>query len=319
MVTNIAGMTTILISAIGSMSSEAVISSLRKLDGVKLIGCDIYDKEWIYPSKLVDVFYQIPRADSSGFIDELLAICEREGVKYIFPLTDPEVDVLSRHRDIFEENGIVICISPRDVVKICRNKESFARHLSGLEGLRLLPTYTFDKLHELKSELLVAKPKIGRSSEGQFIINGREKVDLLIEDRNKYIFQPMLKGNVVTVDIVRDSFGDFFFIPREELVRTKNGAGISVRLFTDERLTKSIDAIVSHLCFLGCVNMEFLYDGESYYLMDINPRFSAGIAFSRLAGYDFVLNHLKVFSGHRIDPGINYEPMYLSKRYVEFA
>lgn len=308
----------ILISAIGSMSSEAVISSLRKLDGTRLIGCDIYDKEWIYPSMLVDVFYQIPRADSCGYIDELLSICLREDVQYIFPLTDPEVDILSSHRRVFEEKGIVICISPDDVIRVCRDKKLFFDHLSGMEDLRLLPTYTVDSLKEIKSASMVAKPKTGRSSEDLLIIEDREKIEFLIKDKEKYIFQPFLKGMVVTVDIIRDSFGDFFFIPRKELLRTKNGAGITVRLFNDGQITKSVCALVSRLSFLGCVNVEFLYDGKSYYLMDINPRFSAGIAFSQSTGYDFVHNHLRAFLGDRIDSGIDYESTVLCKRYVEF-
>jgi len=308
----------ILISAIGSMSSEAVISSLRKIEGTRLIGCDIYDREWIYPSVLADAFYQVPRAGSPGYVDEMLAVCLREKVEYVIPLTDPEVDVLSSCRNIFEGHGITLCISADCVIRTCRSKELFAEYLSGMEDLQLLPTYTFDSLPDIAKFPLIAKPKIGRSSEGVLVVDERHQIASSIKDTDKYIIQPYLKGTVVTVDIVRDSFGNFFFIPREELLRTKNGAGTTVRLCNNGRITKSIGAIVSRLHFCGCVNVEFLYDGESYYLMDINPRFSAGIAFSQQAGYDFVRNHLKAFLGEKIDPGISYDSKIIHKRYVEF-
>lgn len=309
----------ILITAIGSMSSEAVIASLRKLEGIRLIGCDIYEKEWIYPSWLVNVFYQISRADSPDFINDLLTICIREDIQYIFPLTDLEIDVLSDHRDLFEEKGIMICMSPGDVIGICRNKESFFKYLSGTKHLRLLPTYDFNSLMNINSELVVAKPKRGRSSEGLLIVDDWKKIETLIGNKNDYIFQPFMKGIVVTVDIVRDSFDNFFFVSREELLRTKNGAGITVRLFTDDRLRDSLSALVDRLKFLGCINVEFLYNEESYFLMDINPRFSAGIAFSQSVGYDFVCNHLKVFLGRTIDPGVTYKSSILCKRFVEYA
>jgi len=134
----------ILVSAIGSMSSEAVISSLRKIRGTRLIGCDIYNKEWIYPSRLVDVFYQVPRADSPSYVDEILDICLRENVRYVLPLTDLEVDVLSVCRSAFEEKGIMICISSRDVISTCRNKKSFFDYLAGTEEIHLLPTCTLE-------------------------------------------------------------------------------------------------------------------------------------------------------------------------------
>jgi carbamoyl-phosphate synthase large subunit len=35
--------------------------------------------------------------------------------------------------------------------------------------------------------------------------------------------------------------------------------------------------------------------------MDINPRFSAGIAFSKFAGYDFVKNSFKILEGEDVD------------------
>ncbi len=310
----------ILISAIGSMSSEAVISSLRKIDGVKLVGCDIYDKEWIYPSELVDSFYQVPRSDSPDFIDKLLDICLWENIQYIVPLTDLEVDALSVNREVFEEKGITLCISSDEVVQICRNKKTFVDYLSGVEGLHLLPTYTFGMLPDSWEGSMIAKPQRGRSSEGVVIIDEYHQITFIKDkEKDRYIFQPLLSGVVVTVDIVCDSFGNSFFISREELIRTKNGAGLTVRLFNNEQLTKTIRAVLSRLSILGCVNMEFFYDGESYYLMDINPRFSAGIAFSQLAGYDFVRNHINVFSGGRIDPGIDYESRVMRKRYVEFA
>lgn len=286
---------------------------------MKLIGSDIYDRELVYPSMLVDIFYRVPMAISSDYIDTLLAICLREEVQYVIPLADPEVDVLSAHRNAFLERGIIVCIASEPVIKICRNKKLFFDYLSGMEDLHLLPTYTFESLFELPEGPIIAKPKIGRSSEGQIIIEERNQITALIKDTDKYIFQPFLRGTVVTVDIVRDSFGNFFFIPREELLRTKNGAGVTVRLLSNNMIKNAMHSIVSRLDVLGCMNIEFLYDGVYYYLMDINPRFSAGVAFSQLTGYDFVRSHLKAFLGDKIAPGISYDSQVIYKRYIEFV
>ena len=62
--------------------------------------------------------------------------------------------------------------------------------------------------------------------------------------------------------------------------------------------------MISHLGkklqILGAINAEFIFDGKQYYLMDVNPRFSAGIAFSRLAGYDIVKNHFLCFQNKTV-------------------
>jgi carbamoyl-phosphate synthase large subunit len=48
--------------------------------------------------------------------------------------------------------------------------------------------------------------------------------------------------------------------------------------------------------------------------MDINPRFSAGISFSILAGYDMVKNHLNCFMDNEIETNINYKTMIIAKK-----
>jgi carbamoyl-phosphate synthase large subunit len=63
--------------------------------------------------------------------------------------------------------------------------------------------------------------------------------------------------------------------------------------------------------------MEFIYDGSDFYLIDINPRFSAGVAFSSMVGYDMVLAHLNCFVGKQILPPVEYKEQIVAKRYVE--
>ena len=48
-------------------------------------------------------------------------------------------------------------------------------------------------------------------------------------------------------------------------------------------------AIAGLLGVRGCVNMEFIEDRDGvYHMLECNPRFSGGVEFSCLAGYDCV-------------------------------
>lgn len=309
----------ILLSAIGSMSSEAIIKSLKEVEEVKIIGCDIYPQSWIYPSKLVNTFYQVPRADSLSYVHKILEICVREKVDYFFPLTDLEIDVLIKFIDLFESKGVTICISPKDVIQICRDKKKLFEYFSFDGDISLLPTYDYQAFCNARIDgFFVAKPRCGRSSEGLYVLDDFHKIGILIDKPQMYIFQPFVKGTVITVDIVKDLSGNSFFVSREELIRTKNGAGITIKLFNDEKLASIVRKLIGRLNFLGCFNAEFIFDGTHYFLMDINPRFSAGIAFSNTTGYDFVQNHLNVFMGKNIERGIDYSERILCKRYVEY-
>src|SRR5690625_4171953 len=88
-----------LVTAIGSMSAGAVIKSLRiNFPNSFIVGTDIHQKEWLYLSEKVDVFYKVPKAADKDFVSSINNILNEQAIDFILPLTDPEVDVLSENR-----------------------------------------------------------------------------------------------------------------------------------------------------------------------------------------------------------------------------
>ena len=163
----------------------------------------------------------------------------------------------------------------------------------------------------------IAKPYNGRSSEGLSRISTIKELEE-ISKKSGYIFQEMIEGPVFTVDYIRNSYTNKdFSIAREELLRTKNGAGTTVRMSNDILLKQLVSHIGNTIHVNGCINMEFIQSKGKYYLIDINPRFSAGVAFSRMAGYNMVLNHLNCFIAQDIQDSILYQEQIITKRYRE--
>ncbi len=293
----------ILVTAIGSMAADSVISSLRKSEpDTQIIGTDIYPSQWLKESKKVDLFYQVPKALDDGYIDFIYDICIDNNVKYIIPLIDFEVDLFSVHEERFTEVGITICISPLSAINICRNKYVTYHFFKETEEVDVIPSYNY---HEIPAETvkypIIVKPKKGRSSEGIFLIHDPELLCTKVFNNNELFFQPYMKGEVYTVDIVRDSYGNSVSIVRKELIRNRSGVGLTVCIKEDHILNLTAAVISERLDIKGAINIEFLFSEGSYYLMDINPRFSAGIRFSIGCGYDIVSNHLKCFKGLHID------------------
>lgn len=60
--------------------------------------------------------------------------------------------------------------------------------------------------------------------------------------------------------------------------------------------------------------MEFIELNNEFYLIDVNPRFSAGVAFSVIAGYDMVNNHLRCFQEKDIEFRPKYQEMIITKK-----
>lgn len=313
----------ILVTAIGSFSADAVINNLKKAE-CYVVGCDIYSQELIANVLDVDFFYQAPLAtNEEGYLEFIYEICEREKIDYIIPLTDVEVDILNANRDFFMDKKIVICISDEATVKVCRNKYLLYQFLKNCKNVQLIPTILLEKADHGKIQFpIVMKPYDGRSSQGLRYISDVKELELFAKnnDVSKYIMQPKIEGEVVTVDVIRESEKNIMVaVCRKELLRTSNGAGLSVHVFHDEALEGKAKEIAVCLNIKGCVNFEFIEtDAGEYYFLECNPRFSGGVKFSCMAGYDFIANHLKCFEQNEIEQKCEIQEMYIARKYKEF-
>lgn len=306
-----------LITAIGSMSAKCAISRLKD-NGHFVVGCDIYPGEWHYETILCDKFVQAPYAtNETEYVRFLIDTCKEHGLSYIIPLTDLEIDVINRHRKEFEGEGIVLCMQTTDVLDIARDKYKLSRLCAEDPSIPAIKTFLLSEIPSYFKYPCIAKPYNGRSSEG-LIRNASYEQLMAIENKENYIVQEQISGPVFCVDYCRSSkTGVDCALPRQELLRTSNGAGLTVQIVSDDSLVKLVSYIGNKLNINGCVNMEFIFHEGSYYLIDINPRFSAGVAFSVKSGYDMIMNHIRCFSGEEICGQIEIEKKIYIKIYEE--
>lgn len=308
---------TVLLTAIGSFSASCVIDKLHA-SGYRVVGCDIYPEEWVANSLKVDSFYQVPLASAEqDYISALREIIRKEKIGYVIPSTDYEVDTLCSRRDAVDS---LVCMSENHSLRLCRDKLASFRHLASAFPSNVIPT---ERLADVNVATLdypvICKPLSGRSSEGLFEADSEARLGSAVADIDDacYCVQPKMKGQIVTVDVVRDaSTGSSIAIPREELLRTGNGAGTSVRVFSDSGLSELSAKIASALDVKGCVNMEFIVsqDGSAHFL-ECNPRFSGGVEFSCMTGYDCVVNHLRCFLGLSPDSPVQYDELFIARSY----
>ena len=306
----------ILVTAIGSFSADCVINTLKG-NGQKVVGCDIYPATWHAVSKDCDIVYQAPFATKENeYVSFLFDVCRKEHIDCIIPLTDLEIDVINRHRKEFYNSNISVFIQSEACLNITRNKHKMFCIFKDDEHVNVPFSVCSEELKSNFPIPAIAKPINGRSSEGLKRITKSEELKEFTGIAN-YIIQQNIPGPVFTVDYVRDRFGNDFAVPREELLRTKNGAGTTVRIIPDKLLKNTVSYIGKKLDIIGCVNMEFILNENKYYLIDINPRFSAGVAFSNFIGYNMVTSHLNSFMGEQICQPIEYKEQIICKRYKE--
>lgn len=116
-------MKTALITSTGSVAADITLKSLKRM-GFRVVGCNIYPKEWIVESCEMDVFYQAPPvSDQENYLAFMKDLCVKEKVEYLLPMIDYEIDLLNCNREWFEEQGVTLCMSPKESLDIIRNKK----------------------------------------------------------------------------------------------------------------------------------------------------------------------------------------------------
>ena len=340
-------MKTVIVTAIGSFSAPAVIRELKEA-GFRVVGTDINPKELIAMSAEADVFVNLPRCDAGQkFVDALKELILREKAEAVLPLTDAELDVLNEVRDQLEPAAL--WASPAEAVRVSRDKMK-SRAAAERAGAKVIPTELLEDALSGETtpsgkgalsgkDVLLASPGLplilklrdGRSSQGLYRVRTEEELSGALKEirgagREKdYLVQPLIEGRIVTVDVVRFPDGKFTAAPREEYVRTWNGAGLSVHVFRDKALEETCRAVAEELGILGCVNFEFIHaEDGSYYFMECNPRFSGGAGFSIAAGDHVVRKHLAAFgaapeeeSREKAEQDEGASECWIARKYVE--
>lgn len=291
-------MKTTLITAVGSASAAPVLQSLKKL-GHRVIGCDIYPREWNVVSTQVDAFFQAVLAtDEEAYVNQLMDAVEREHVDYLIPLTDVEVDVLCRCKANFASIGCTVCVPDEPCAALCRNKQRMAEMLCEKGVCTTIPTFSPYGYEPSEGEYpLMLKPLNGRSSQGQTVAHSAEEFHAALASRSDLIAQPYLPGDIFTIDVARDLYGNVQCLCRQELLRTVNGLGTTVRLLPDHPLEAICASVAREANVVGVVNMEFIGRGDTYYFLEVNPRFSGGVGFSILGGVDFAALEIACHDG----------------------
>lgn len=318
-------MSNVLVTSIGSVAADITIKSLKRL-GHRVVGTDIYPREWVADAYSVDAFYTVPRvSDADKYLSAMRQICEKERIDYFVPLIDPEVDLLNVNREHFEKCGVILCISTKRSLDIIRNKKILqdfvAAEVPEIDGI---PTLMVGEVEEVPWEYpVVVKPYDGRSSQGREYINSAEEWRTYKAKRadEKSIVEPFVSGVLVMVEIVRQAeTGKAVAITRQELLSTPHGCATTVRLYPDAELEAASLVLAEKLGVNGCVNFEFIKreDGRHFFV-ECNPRYSAGLEFSCLAGYDCIANHLDCFGGPSIEMRRSFAPMTVARKYEEYV
>lgn len=236
--------------------------------------------------QLADQAFSMPRVTADGYMDELLALCEQQGVGLVIPTIDTELLGLAQARDRFAERGVHLVISDEALVHVCRDKRLSA---DLFESIGIATPKLLDR--EQLNFPCFAKPYDGSRSIGAAKLTKPSDLTDSMRNDPKLMFMEYIDRSFdeYTVDAYFDRTGSLkCLLPRHRL-EVRDGEiskGITrknhVYSYLKEKLAQLKGA-------RGCLTVQLFAhpQGQRFAALEINPRFGGGYPLSYASGANY--------------------------------
>ena len=263
-----------------------------------------------------DGCFKVPRVTSPDYPDILLNICKKNEVGMVIATIDTELLLLADLKDSFRRLGIMIIVSDRNFVEVCRDKRNtgsfFERH-----GIRV--PRGIDKYHPTFP--LFAKPYDGSLSTNLHYIKTVDELTQEILDDPKLLFMEYIDKKVYqefTVDMYYGKDNRVKCIVPRERIEIRAGEINKGRTVKNEILTYLKEKLGFVKGCVGCICVQLFFHQETEDMVgiEINPRFGGGYPLSFMAGGNYPeLLIREYFRGEDICYSDNWKDGMLMLRY----
>lgn len=292
----------ILITGAGTATCQSVIKGLRNQHShpVRIVTADSNPNN--AGRYLSDAFFEIPSAKEERFIPALLQLCHAEEIQLFIPIVDWEFEKLSQAKKEFEKINCKVIISEHAVIELCDDK--WKTYHFFLENKIPTPETFIDPNAPLPFPVFVKPRTMGRASLNTHIAGDKKELDFALEKVPNPLIQKIQKGREYTIDTLCDFNGKFLNAVIRERIETKSGVSYKGRTVLDSDILQNVTRILEKLPIIGPANIQCFKQQETISFIEINPRFSGGLALSLAAGFNSPLLLLKIASGETVTPHI---------------
>jgi len=229
-----------------------------------------------------DQHFIVPRIDAENYISTILEICEKQNVKAVFSLIDPEISLLAKHRQQFLAIGTIPIVSDYDLVEMCFDKFAMNQFLEK-HGFQSIKSYikkeAFD--HDLANGTIgfpvFIKPIKGSASINSRKVNSSEELELAMKNKDHMMIQAYMDGVEFGADVYIDYIlGEPVAIFTKEKVAMRAGETDKAISVKEPRLFDLIKDFVKVAGFKGMIDIDIFKVNGEYIISEVNPRFGGG-------------------------------------------
>lgn len=279
-------MTRVLVTGAGGPAGVAVIRSLLARDDVQVLAADM--DGWASGLYLVDAADRriVPAGKSAGFVDELIGMCEADGIDVLFSTVDVELPGLAARRDDLLAVGTALAAPSIETLTVCLDKYLLAERCAGSLAVPETRLLNPEGVAHDWSFPVIIKPRSGAGSRGVRLIPDRETLASLGTDES-ILIQENLPGDEFSVDVLAALDGSVIAAVPRSRERVDSGVSIAGRTVKRDELSRTAADVARAIGLTGVANVQLRYSTEGIpALLEVNPRFPGAMPLTIAAGVD---------------------------------
>lgn len=291
----------IAVTSAGSAPGVAVIKALKRQKKLPIHVTALDMDKASAGNYLADKGLTVPAANSQGFIQEVIKICRKQKIKCLIPIIDEELFVFSKNRDVFEKAGIRLIVNSAETVRLAKDKLLTCRFCSqeGIKAPRVFLKKEVDRVNSSDYPLII-KPIDGRGSKDVVLIKNKKELNFFKDYFKDYIIQQFIKGKEFTIDIVASTEGRILqAIPRHR-ISTKAGMSYKGEVVRSAELIDYAKGAAQKFKITGPANIQCIVNKRGIYLIEVNPKFAAGLPLTVAAGVNIPVILIKLALGIKL-------------------
>jgi carbamoylphosphate synthase large subunit len=275
-----------MVGAVGTGTAFGIINRLRIVWGktIQIVGTDTNPKHLVTSSVFLDEFYQVSRADSESFLEEISSLIIEKKIDMYIPILNSEIVIAAQLSASKLFSNRVFWSSK--VYGECTDKE-FANDL--LKNIAVPTPLTINKMEDIVTrEEWFVKPRAGYGSIGAGKMKSTAIEAFGGNFLNEMLVQEICSDPEVTVDSFYDYRNDFSRAYCRERVEVKSGVCTKARLFSSIELSEIAIMIGKGIDQIGIITFQVMKRGNSWVVTDLNLRAGAGTSMTCTAGFDVI-------------------------------
>ena len=250
-----------------------------------------------------------PLIYEDNYIDFLIGYCKEHSVSLVISLFDIDLYVLAKNINLFEQNGIKVIVSDKELVKICNDKWLTYEYLNSI-GISAPKSYL--SVEDAQAALsnneinypLIIKPRWGMGSLEIFTADNKEELMIFYKKIKRNILRSYLKyeaqqdmdksviiqekiiGQEYGCDVINDLDGNYQNTVIRKKIAMRAGETDAAEIIVNEDILKMTKQLAENTRHIANLDIDILEKEGNFYLLEINARFGGGYPFSHIAGVD---------------------------------